>query len=74
VRQTNPHTRAAVEAMLDGDAQAAFKALDAGGGRVVEQPDTQTRQAVLARDFAQLSREERSRTLVLDPTVRAGRS
>jgi hypothetical protein len=72
VRQTNPHTRAAVEAMLDGDAQAAFKALDAGGGRVVEQPDTQTRQAILARDFAALSREERSRTLVLDPT-RQGR-
>ncbi|MET4898979.1 AAA family ATPase [Sphingomonadaceae bacterium jetA1] len=72
VRQTNPHTRAAVEAMLDGDAQAAFDALDAGGGRVVEQPDTQTRQAVLARDFAALSREERARTLVLDPT-RQGR-
>lgn len=58
--------------MLDGDAQAAFEALDAGGGRVVEQPDTQTRQAVLARDCAALSREERARTLVLDPT-RQGR-
>lgn len=52
VRQSNLHTKAALEAMLDGDAQAAFEALEAGGGRVVEQPDAQTRQAVLARDFA----------------------
>ncbi|WP_183129180.1 ATP-dependent RecD-like DNA helicase [Sphingomonas sp. PP-F2F-G114-C0414] len=72
VRQSNPETRKAVEAMLDGNAQAAFAALDAGGGRVVEQPDTQTRQAVLARDFAALYREDRARTLVLDPT-RQGR-
>ncbi len=74
VRQSNPHTKAAVEAMLDGDAKAAFEALDAGGGRVVEQPDTQTRQAVLSRDFAALTREERARTLVLDPTRQAGKS
>lgn len=72
VRQSNPETRKAVEAMLAGDAQAAFVALDAGGGRVVEQPDTQTRQAILARDFVKLTREERARTLVLDPT-RQGR-
>jgi hypothetical protein len=61
-----------VEAVLDGDGNAAFEALEAGGGRVVKQPDTQTRQVVLARDFAALYREERSRTLVLDPT-RQGR-
>lgn len=72
VRQSNLQTRKAVEAMLDGDAKAAFEALDVGGGRVVEQPDAQTRQAVLARDFAKLTREERARTLVLDPT-RQGR-
>jgi ATP-dependent exoDNAse (exonuclease V) alpha subunit len=72
VRQSNSRTREAVEAMLAGDAAKAFDALDAGGGRIVEQPDTQTRQAILARDFARLSREERARTLVLDPT-RQGR-
>lgn len=72
VRQSNARTREAVEAMLAGDAAKAFAALDAGGGRIVEQPDTQTRQAILARDFARLSREERARTLVLDPT-RQGR-
>lgn len=72
VRQSNHNTREAVEAMLAGDAAKAFAALDAGGGRIVEQPDTQTRQAVLARDFARLTRDERARTLVLDPT-RQGR-
>ncbi|WP_174278519.1 MobF family relaxase [Sphingomonas bacterium] len=72
VRQTNARTREAVEAMLAGDAKAAFEALDAGGGRVVEQPDAQTRVAVIARDFAALSPEDRADTLVLDPT-REGR-
>jgi len=68
VRQTNPETRRAVEAMLAGDAKAAFAALDAGGGAIIEQPDTDTRIAIMARDFAKLSREERAQTLVLDPT------
>ncbi len=72
VRQTDDQTREAVEAMLAGDAAKAFAALDAGGGRIIEQPDTQTRQAVLARDFAALSRDDRAKTLVLDPT-RQGR-
>lgn len=72
VRQSNPHTRRAVEAMLEGNAAEAFRQLDAGGGAVIEQPDAQTRQAILARDFAALPREERAQTLVLDPT-REGR-
>lgn len=72
VRQTNAHTREAVEAMLAGDAAAAFAALDRGGGAVIEQADTDTRIAVIARDFAHLSPEDRAQTLVLDPT-REGR-
>ncbi len=72
VRQTNPHTREAVEAMLAGDAAAAFEALDKGGGAVIEQRDTDLRIAIIARDFAQLSRDDRANTLVLDPT-REGR-
>ncbi len=72
VRQSDAHTREAVEAMLAGDAAKAFAALDAGGGAIIEQPDTQTRHAILARDFTALSREDRAKTLVLDPT-RQGR-
>lgn len=72
VRQTNAHTRRAVEAMLAGDAAAAFAALDAGGGVVIEQRDDQTRHAIIAHDFARLSPKERVNTLVLDPT-REGR-
>lgn len=72
VRQTNTQTREAVEAMLAGDAKAAFAALDAGGGAIIEQRDGQTRIAFLARDFAKLSPEDRAGTLVLDPT-REGR-
>jgi conjugative relaxase-like TrwC/TraI family protein len=88
VRQPKGHTRTAVEAMLARDAEKAFAALDAGIQEslpdearnapgadcrgVREYADTPTRHAIIARDFAQLSREERANTLVLDPT-RAGR-
>ena len=44
VRQTNAHTRKAVEAMLAGDAGAAFDALDAGGGAIVEHDEDDVRQ------------------------------
>ena len=68
VRQSNPLTREAVEAMLAGDAERAFAALDAGGGAIVEHAEDDIRHAMIARDFARLSPEERARTLVLDPT------
>ncbi|WP_029622855.1 AAA family ATPase [Sphingomonas elodea] len=72
VRQSNLHTRKAVEAMLAGDAAAAFEALDAGGGAIVEHAEDDIRHAPIARDFVKLSPEERAATLVLDPT-REGR-
>lgn len=72
VRQTNDHTREAVEAMLAGEAARAFDAIDKGGGRIVEHPDDDQRHALIARDFAALSPQARAATLVLDPT-REGR-
>jgi len=72
VRQTNEQTREAVEAMIAGAAAKAFAALDAGGGAIVEQPDTDARLTRIAEDFAKLSPEDRAGTLVLDPT-REGR-
>lgn len=72
VRQSNLHTRKAVEAMLAGDAAAAFDALDAGGGAIVEHAEDDIRHALVARDFAKLSPEARAATPVLDPN-REGR-
>jgi hypothetical protein len=72
VRQTNAHTREAVEAILAGEAARAFEAIDKGGGRIVEQADDALRYAMMARDYARLSPADRARTLVLDPT-REGR-
>jgi len=72
VRQSNPDTKRAVEALLAGDAEAAFAALDNGGGEVIQHADHDVRRARLARDFARLSPKDRARTLVLDPT-REGR-
>ena len=66
VRQTNEHTREAVEAMLAGEAARAFDAIDKGGGRIVEHPDDDQRHVLIARDFAALSPQERAATLVLD--------
>lgn len=72
VRQSNPDTRRAVEHLLAGKAEAAFAALDDGGGEVIQHTDHDVRRARIARDFARLSPRERARTLVLDPT-REGR-
>jgi len=72
VRQTNAHTREAVEAILAGKAARAFEAIDKGSGRIVEQGDDGLRYTAIARDYARLSPEDRERTLVLDPT-REGR-
>ena len=72
VRQSNLGTRRAVEHLLAGDAETAFAALDDGGGEVIQHTDDDVRRARIARDFARLSRQERARTLVLDPT-REGR-
>ena len=72
VRQSNPDTLAAVNAMLSGDAAEAFFRLDVGGGAIVEDPETDIRHAKMARDFVRLTPEQRAATLVLDPT-RVGR-
>jgi ATP-dependent exoDNAse (exonuclease V) alpha subunit len=73
VRQTNAHTKEAVEAMLAGEAARAFDAIDRGGGRIVQHAEDDIRRALIARDFAKLSRDDRAGTLVLDPT-REGRA
>ncbi|MXO54855.1 AAA family ATPase [Erythrobacter pelagi] len=48
VRQTNTHTRKAVEAILAGEAAPAFEAIDKGGGRIVEQGDDALRYVAMA--------------------------
>ncbi|UAJ10048.1 MobF family relaxase [Polymorphobacter megasporae] len=70
VRQTNPHTRKAVEALIAGNATKAFASLDtaAGGTAIVEHDKAEIRRVLLARDFLKLSPGERAETIVLDPT------
>lgn len=75
VRQTNEHTRDAVEALIAGDATRAFSHLDTAdgdGGAIFEHPEADIRRAMLARDFLKLNPDERAQTIVLDPT-REGR-
>jgi len=72
LRQTNEHTKAAVEASLEGNAKKALEALDRGGGRVVEIASREARFAQIAEDYAALNTEERQRTLVIEPS-REGR-
>ena len=72
VRQSNPLTKEAVEASIEGDARKALAALDQGGGRAIEGGDRDTRFAAMAKAYAALDDAARDRTLVIEPS-REGR-
>lgn len=72
VRQTNPLTKEAVEASIQGDARRALDALDRGGGKIIALADPVERMKAMARDYAALSPKEQRSTIVIDPS-RAGR-
>lgn len=72
VRQTNPLTKAAVEASIQGDARRALDALDRGGGKIIALTDPVERMKAIAGDYAALSPKDQRGTIVIDPS-RAGR-
>lgn len=72
VRQTNPLTKEAVEASIQGDARRALDALDRGGGKIIAHPDSLERMKAIAKDYAALSPKDQRSTIVIDPS-RAGR-
>lgn len=72
VRQTNPLTKEAVEASIQGDARRALDALDCGGGKVVAYADPAARIKVMAKDYAALPPKEQRSTIVIEPS-RSGR-
>ena len=72
VRQTNDATREAVLASIEGDAKKALAALDRGGGQIIEHADRAERFATIAQRYAELDKDSRSRTLVIEPS-REGR-
>ncbi|WP_313231088.1 MobF family relaxase [Sphingobium yanoikuyae] len=72
VRQTNTASKDAVLASVEGDAKKALNALDRGGGQIVENADRAERFAAMAERYAGLNKEERARTLVIEPS-REGR-
>lgn len=72
VRQSNPLTKEAVEASIQGDARRALDALDRGGGRIIANADPAERMKAMARDYAALTPKEQRSTIVIDPS-RAGR-
>jgi len=72
LRQTNEAAKAAVEASLAGDANAALAALDSGGGQVIEANTRGERFARIASDYASLDVKERRKALVIEPS-REGR-
>ncbi|GGI87086.1 conjugative relaxase [Polymorphobacter multimanifer] len=72
VRQTNPLTRDAVEASIEGDARRALNALDLGGGRIVAHAEGGERMAAMAKDYAALGPKDQRSTIVIEPS-RAGR-
>ncbi|OYU72650.1 MAG: exonuclease V subunit alpha, partial [Alphaproteobacteria bacterium PA3] len=65
VRQTNAKTLEAVESAIAGQAAKTIKALETGGGKLIENASTQDRYQLLAKSFADLSPADRAKTLVL---------
>jgi conjugative relaxase-like TrwC/TraI family protein len=72
VRQTNPLTKEAVEASIQGDARRALDALDRGGGKIIAHEGLAERMQAMAKDYAALSPKDQRSTIVIDPS-RAGR-
>ena len=78
VRQTNEATKEAVYAALQADAGRALQAIERGGGEVVaikganHEAGAEDRRAFLAGCYAALSPDERTQTVLADPS-RAGR-
>lgn len=72
VRQNNVHTLQAVGAAIEGNAKKALAVLDGGGGQVMEIESQEARFQKMAQDYANLSPDQRRKTLVLEPS-RAGR-
>lgn len=72
VRQSNPLTKEAVEASIEGDARKALAALDQGGGKIIEGGGRDSRFAAIAKAYAALDAATRDHTLVIEPS-REGR-
>ncbi|TRO89476.1 conjugative relaxase [Glycocaulis profundi] len=72
VRQTNDVTKEAVLASIEGDARKVLAALDRGGGQIIEKADRAERFAAIAKEYADLDKERRGSTLVIEPS-REGR-
>jgi conjugative relaxase-like TrwC/TraI family protein len=72
VRQTNPLTKEAVEASIQGDARRALDGLDRGGGKIIAFADPTERMQAMAKDYAALSAKDQRSTIVIDPS-REGR-
>jgi conjugative relaxase-like TrwC/TraI family protein len=72
VRQTNPLTKEAVEASIQGDARRVLDALDRGGGRIIANADPAERMKAMAQDYAALPAKDQRNTIVIEPS-RAGR-
>jgi conjugative relaxase-like TrwC/TraI family protein len=68
VRQTNAKTLEAVQHAIAGQTEKTFKALEAGGGKLMEKAEAKDRYQLIAKTFADLTPPQRAATLVLDPS------
>jgi conjugative relaxase-like TrwC/TraI family protein len=73
VRQENDFLLDSVFSAIEGDAEKALAQIQAGGGQIVENAGSaNARVADIVRQYMSLTREERSNTLIVDPS-REGR-
>ncbi len=73
VRQDNKKTLDAVYSAIEGDAERVLDILSNGGGKVVEESKgAVSRHQKIVNDYMSLTKDERSKTLLIDPS-REGR-
>ena len=68
VRQTNAQTKEAVMASIEGHARRALKALEQGGGQIIEGETLDDRLSRIADRYAALAASDRAKTLVIEPS------
>jgi conjugative relaxase-like TrwC/TraI family protein len=70
VRQTNDKTLQAVQASIKSQASEAIKQLQDGGGAFIELPgDASLRASQIVNEYINLSKEERRKTILIDPSI-----
>jgi hypothetical protein len=72
-RQTNEQLKSAVYDTTEAKIKEALHKIENGGGSITEVADREARIQQIAKDYTQLTPEQRDKTLVVDPSKESGK-